>query len=142
MDLEKYFNWVTISIGAVGGFLATALGGWDKWLMALLVFAIVDYITGLIKGAYTKQLSSEIGWKGIIKKIYIFLLIAIAHIMQSTFGNALPLRDMTIMFFIANEGLSLVENIAVFIPIPEKIKDTLLQLREKNNIENGEIEHE
>lgn len=66
--MEKIFNWVSIIFGVVGGFIAGALGGWDKWLIALVIFVIFDYITGVIKAIYKKQLSSEIGFKGILKK--------------------------------------------------------------------------
>lgn len=135
--MEKYFNWISIIIGGIGGFFAGALGGWDMLLRTIVALVVLDYVTGLIKGAYTKQLSSEIGFKGILKKIMVFIVIATAYLLQKLIGESIPLREIVIMFFIANEGLSLLENAAVLIPIPEKIKDVLLQIREKGDGING-----
>ena len=83
-----------------------------------------------------KELSSEIGFKGILKKMTMFIVIATACVMQNIIGDSLPLRDIVIMFFVCNEALSLLENAAVLVPIPKKLKDVLLQLRDKS--ENGE----
>lgn len=129
--MEKFFNWISLCIGTVGGTIAGIMGGGDALLVALAALVALDYLTGLIKGIYLKQLSSEIGFKGLLKKIMIFIVIAAAHTIQQIVGNAIPLREVVIMFFIANEGLSLIENAAVFIPIPAALKETLIQLREK-----------
>ncbi len=137
--MEKIFNWISIAFAAVGGFLAAALGGWDKWLLALLAFVVIDYITGVIKAIWTKALSSEIGVKGIFKKVMIFAVVAVAVILQRLIDNALPLRDIVLCFYLANEGISLLENVAEFVPIPAKLKDILLQLRDKTSlIDKGE----
>ena len=102
-------------------------------LKTILFLAVVDYITGVIKAIYKKKLSSEIGFKGLLKKIVMFIVIAVAFAIQVLMGNTVPLREIVIMFYIANEALSLLENAAEFIPVPDKIKEVLLQIREKDN---------
>lgn len=130
--MDKLFNWISVIAGMVGGFLSYWLGGWDVLLKTIVFLAITDYITGLIKGFYLKELSSEIGFRGLLKKIVIFIVIAVAFVIQKMLGDNIPLREVVITFYIANEGLSLLENAAVFAPIPEKLKEVLLQLRDKN----------
>lgn len=131
IEIEKMFNGVSIVGGIVGGFLCQWLGGWDVILKALIALVILDYVTGVLKAFYTKTLSSEIGFKGLIKKIVIFIVIATAVIVQTVVGDAIPLREVTIIFFLCNEGISLLENASEFVPIPDKLKDTLIQLRDK-----------
>lgn len=126
--MEKIFNNVSIVIGLIGGTLAGVLGGWDLLLKAIVGLVILDYITGILKAIYTKKLSSNVGFKGLIKKIAIFVVITAAYIIQGIIK--IPLREITITFFIANEGISLLENAATFIPIPAKLKSTLIQLRD------------
>ena len=131
--MEKLFNWISIAFGMAGGFLTYWLGGWDVLLKTIVFLAIADYITGWIKGIYTKQLSSEIGFRGLLKKIVMFIVIAVSFVIQGLIGGTIPLREVVIMFYIANEGLSLLENAAVFTPIPDKLKNVLLQLRDKDS---------
>lgn len=136
--MEKLFNWISIAFGFVGGFFSYWLGGWDILLKTIVFLAVVDYITGLIKAVYLKQLSSEIGFKGLLKKIVMFIVIAVAFMIQQLIGGTVPLREVVIMFYIANEALSLLENAAIFIPIPDKLRDVLLQLRDKDKDSEGE----
>lgn len=134
--MEKIFNWISVVLGIVGGYISHWLGGWDVLLRTIVFLAILDYVTGLIKGIYLKRLSSEIGFKGLLKKIVMFIVIAVAFVIQELIGGTIPLREVVIVFYIANEGISLLENAAIFVPIPEKLKDVLLQLRdgeEKND---------
>jgi toxin secretion/phage lysis holin len=131
MEIEKLFNTVSIAGGVVGGFLCHWLGGWDVILKALVALVVLDYITGVLKAFTTKTLSSAIGFKGLIRKIVIFIVIATAVIVQSVVGDAIPLREITIIFFLCNEGISLLENASEFVEIPEKLKETLIQLRDK-----------
>lgn len=141
--MEKLFNWISVVAGVIGGVIANALGGFDGIVVALISVVILDYLTGVVKAIYTKKLSSEIGFKGIAKKIFIFLIVALACLVQGIVGDGIPVREIVIMFYIANEGISILENGAEVIPIPKKIKDILLQLRDKaeqddedeNNIE-------
>lgn len=130
--MEKLFNGFSIVGGIVGGFLCQVLGGWDVILKALVALVILDYITGVLKAVSTKTLSSAVGFKGLIRKIVIFIVIATAVIVQSVIGDAIPLREIVIIFFVCNEGISLLENASEFVPIPKKLKDTLIQLRDKN----------
>lgn len=133
--MEKIFNWISILIGIVGGYLSYWLGGWDVLLRTIVFLAVLDYVTGLIKGIYLKKLSSEIGFKGLLKKIVMFIVIAVAFVIQELIGGTIPLREVVIMFYIANEGISLLENAAIFVPIPDKLKDVLLQLRDDDKTE-------
>lgn len=132
IQLEKMFNGVSIVGGLVGGFLCQWLGGWDVILKALVVLIILDYITGVLKAIVTKTLSSAVGFIGLIRKIVIFIVVATAVTVQAVVGDAIPLREVVIIFFICNEGISLLENASEFVPIPEKLKDTLIQLRDKD----------
>ena len=129
--MEKLFNWISIVFGMIGGVMSYWLGGWDVLLQTIVFLAVVDYITGIIKGIYLKELSSEIGFKGLLKKIVMFIVIAVAYEIQLLIGGTIPLREVVIMFYVTNESLSLIENAAIFVPIPEKLKDVLLQLRDK-----------
>lgn len=133
--MEKLFNWISIAVAIVGGAIAQLLGGYDMILKAIILLVILDYATGVIKGIYLKELSSEIGFKGILKKVMIFIVIALAVTIQKLIGDTIALREIVIMFFVCNEALSLLENAAVLIPIPEKLKQVLLQLRDKETEE-------
>lgn len=134
--MEKLFNTISMIFGIIGGFICKWLGGSDLLLKTIIVLVILDYTTGLMKGIYEKKLSSEIGFRGILKKIMIFIVIATAWTIQRLLGEAIALREIVIMFFIINEALSLLENAAVLIPIPPKLKETLLQLRDKEDTDN------
>lgn len=129
MNFEKLFNSISVLSGTAGGILAGLMGGWDGLLAALITLVVLDYITGLAKAACQKELSSKIGFQGIVKKIVLFILVAAANALQLLLNGSLPLREIVLVFFIANEGLSLLENAAVFVPIPGALKKALLQLR-------------
>lgn len=133
--MDKLFNTFSMVVGVVGGVLSYWLGGWDILLKTIVFLAVVDYVTGLIKGVYLKQLSSEIGFKGLLKKIVMFIVIAVSFVIQQLIGGTIPLREVVIMFYISNEALSLLENAAIFVPIPDKLKSVLLQLREEQDSE-------
>jgi toxin secretion/phage lysis holin len=132
--MEKYFNEISVGFGLIGGFICKFLGGWDMLLKAIVILVVLDYVTGLLKAVYNKSLSSEIGFKGLIRKIIIFVVIATAYVIQGIVGDAIPLREITILFFIANESLSLLENAGEFVPIPDKLKETLIQLRDNKEV--------
>ncbi|WP_033166884.1 phage holin family protein [Clostridium sp. KNHs205] len=134
--MDKLFNSISLALGMVGGIICSWLGGFDLLLKTIIVLVILDYATGVIKGIYEKKLSSEIGFRGILKKIMIFIVITTAWTIQKLLGEAIALREIVIMFFIVNEALSLLENAAVLIPIPPKLKETLLQLRDKEDSKN------
>ena len=130
--MEKMFNFISVIVGLVGGFIVSLFGGWDVMLYTILLFATLDYFTGILKAVYKKELSSAIGFKGIVKKIMVFVVIAVAYNVQRMTGDTIPLREIVIVFFICNEALSILENPAEFINIPQQLKDVLLQLRDKN----------
>ena len=133
VNIGKMFNGVSIAGGIVGGFLCQWLGGWDVILKALVALIVLDYITGVLKAIVTKTLSSQIGFIGLIRKIVIFIVVSTAVTVQGVIGDAIPLREIVIIFFICNEGISLLENASEFVPIPEKLRETLIQLRDKNS---------
>lgn len=132
--MEKTFNSV---FAFIAGTIIYFLGGLDSLIISLLIFIVIDYITGILKAIYNKQLSSEIGYKGIIKKICILLFVGIAVILENNLKIP-AVREIVIMFFISNEGISIMENIgAMGVELPKKIKDILLQLKEKGDEENA-----
>lgn len=94
---------------------------------------ILDYITGVLNAYMSKTLSSDIGFKGIVKKVMICTVVVCAVMIGKLMGGKLPLREVVITFFVANEGLSLLENVSPYLPIPNKLKDALLQLRGDKN---------
>lgn len=140
--MENLFNWFSIVFGLFGGVLTYWLGGWDVLLSTIVFLAVVDYITGLIKAIYLWELSSEVGFKGLLKKIVMFIVIAVAYMLQNLLNGTIPLREVVIMFYIANEGISLLENAAIFIPIPDKLRAVLLQLRDKETENDANSEGE
>ena len=129
--MEKLFNAVSLVGGVVGGLAAYCFGAWDTLLITVLLLTVLDYVTGLLKAMVQKKLSSEIGFTGIVKKVMMYIVIATAVVVGRLAGDLVPLREVVITFFICNEGLSLLENAAEFVPIPEKLKNMLLQLRDK-----------
>ena len=133
--MDKYFNDISVVLGVVGGSLAWLVGGWDVLLWTLVGFIILDYLTGLAKAWKTKTLSSEIGFEGLVKKVMILVMIVVANFLQRLVGDAVPLREIVILFFISNEGISLLENAAMFITVPDQLKDALLQLRNEDKEE-------
>lgn len=143
--MDKLFNLSAITGGIVGGFLCKMFGGYDILLKALIAFIVLDYITGVLKAIYTKTLSSETGFKGLIRKFLILIVVVVAVTIEGVLGDAIPIREITITFFLCNEGISLLENASEFIPIPEKLKSIFIQLRDKNvrnNMEDKENDTE
>lgn len=133
--MKEIWNWVQLAFAAVGGFLGWYLGGLDGFLYALIAFVVVDYLTGVLCAIADKKLSSEIGARGIFKKVLIFVLVGVAHILDSQVlgGNSGALRTTVIFFYLSNEGVSILENSAhLGLPIPEKLKEVLQQLHERD----------
>lgn len=127
--MEKYFNSISKITAVLGGGIVYLLGGWDNFIIALLVLMGIDYFTGFLKGLYSKELSSKTGMQGIIKKVYIICIVSMA-VMCERIGVP-AVREVTIVFFVVNEALSILENASQLgLPIPETLKSTLLQLRE------------
>lgn len=135
--MKEFWNTIQLIFSAVGGWLGYFLGGCDGLLYALIAFVVIDYITGVMCAIINKQLSSEVGFKGIFRKVLIFLLVGIANIIDvQVIGTGAVLRTAVIFFYISNEGVSLLENAGhLGLPIPEKIKKVLEQLHDR--AENG-----
>ena len=131
--------WTTnqISFAAIGGFIGWFLGGCDGLLYALIAFIVIDYITGVMCAIVNHDLSSEIGFKGISRKVLIFLLVGIANIVDvDVIGTGSVLRAAVCFFYISNEGLSILENAATLgLPIPEQLKKVLKQIKNRGGDE-------
>ncbi len=142
--MKELWNTTQIILAAVGGWLGYFLGGCDGLVYALILFVAADYVTGVMCAAVDKRLSSEIGFKGICKKVLIFVLVGLANILDvQIIGTGSVLRTAVIFFYISNEGVSLLENAAhLGLPVPEKLKDILQQLhnRAEEVDENDESE--
>lgn len=139
--MEKYFNNLSIFVGIAGGVVAGLLGGIDTVMHALIFLMIVDYITGLAKGFKNKMLNSEIGFVGLLKKGMILLVVMVAVELERMTNNTVPIREIVIMFYVANEGISLLENISEFLPLPDKLKDFFTQIR-NDQAESSETKEE
>ena len=130
MTLKAILNYVQILFAAVGGWFGWFLGGNDGFLYALIAFIVVDYLTGIMCGILNKKLSSDVGARGIFKKVLIFILVGVAHIIDSQIiGDGSAVRTAVIFFYISNEGISIIENASeIGLPVPEKLKEVLAQL--------------
>ena len=138
--MKEFWNMVQLIFAAVGGWLGYFLGGCDGLLIALVVFAVVDYITGVMCAVSDKELSSKVGFRGICRKVLIFVLVGAGHILDTQIiGDGSVLRTAVIFFYLSNEGVSLLENAAhLGLPIPKKLRDVLAQLHDR--AEGGEDE--
>ena len=113
------------------GYLSLFLGGWDALLRALLIVMVIDIMTGLLIAFREKALSSAVGFRGISKKALILLIVGLSHVLDESIGGG-ALRGAVLGFYISNEGLSVLENAArLGLPVPEKLKNALTQLRGK-----------
>ena len=131
--MKEFWNMVQMVFAAVGGWLGYFLGGNDGLLIALVLFVAADYLTGVMCAVSDKVLSSNVGFKGICRKVLIFLLVGIANILDiHVNGNGSVLRRAVNFFYISNEGVSLLENAAhLGLQVPEKIKAVLEQLHDR-----------
>lgn len=132
--MKEFWNTIQFIFAAIGGWLGWFLGGCDGLLYALIAFVAVDYITGVMCAIADKNLSSEVGFKGICRKVLIFLLVGIANILDvQVIGTGSVLRTAVVFFYISNEGVSLLENAAhLGLPVPEKMKAVLEQLHDRS----------
>ena len=131
--MKEFWNTIQIVFTGIGGWLGYFLGGCDGLLYALLAFIVIDYLTGIMCAINDHTLSSEVGFRGICRKVLIFLLVGIANILDvNIIGSGSVLRTAVIFFYISNEGVSLLENAAhLGLPVPEKIKAVLEQLHDR-----------
>lgn len=135
--MKEFWNTIQLVFAAIGGWLGYFLGGCDGLLIALVVFVVVDYLTGVMCAIADHKLSSAVGFKGICRKVLIFLLVGIANILDvQVIGSGSVLRTAVIFFYISNEGVSLVENAAhLGLPVPDKLKGVLEQLHDRDGKE-------
>lgn len=135
--MKEFWTSVQVVFTAIGGWLGWFLGGCDGLMYALIAFVVVDYITGIMCAIVDKKLSSEVGFKGICKKVLIFLLVGMANILDvNIIGSGSVLRTAAIFFYLSNEGVSLLENAAhLGLPVPNEMKEVLQQLHDR--AENG-----
>lgn len=137
--MKEFWNTIQLVFTGIGGWLGYFLGSWDGLLYALIAFVAIDYITGVMCAISNHTLSSEVGFKGICKKVLIFLLVGIGSILDlHVIGSGSVLRTAVIFFYISNEGVSILENAAhLGLPVPEKIKVVLEQLHDRSTKEDN-----
>lgn len=136
--MKEFWNTLQLAFTVVGGWLGYFLGGCDGLILALLLFVVTDYITGVMCAAVDKKLSSSVGFKGLFRKVLIFMLVGIANIIDfHVLKQGSVIRTAVIFFYLSNEGLSLTENAAhLGLPVPEKLKNVLEQLHNKDRKDN------
>lgn len=134
---SNVYQYLMVGSSVVAGFL---FGGWSQLLTILIVFVAIDYITGVVAAGFEGKLKSDVGLKGIARKVFIFAMVAIANLIDVSLGDAHLFRDTTIFFYLANELLSIIENGGrMGAPIPEPIRQAveILQGKSTNNIKVG-----
>lgn len=133
--MKNVWNWIQMALSALGGGIGWFLGGLDGFLYALIAFVVIDYITGVMCAIVDKKLSSNVGFRGIFRKVLIFVMVGIGNLIDTQLiGSGEAMRTAVIFFYISNEGVSLLENAAhIGLPIPEKLKDVLAQLHNRTD---------
>lgn len=129
--MKNLINFIT---GTLFTGITYFLGGWDMALEILLWMIVLDYLTGVFKAIFNKKLNSEVGIRGVIKKVGYLIIVAVAVMLDRIIGDTGAIRNIVIFFFVANEGISLVENwVAMGLPMPQVIIDTLEQIKQKGD---------
>ncbi len=133
--MKQIWTAIQTAFTALGGFIGWFLGGADGFMYALIAFVVIDYITGVLCAIADKSLSSGVGFKGICRKVLIFVLVGIGNIIDVyVLGDSSVLRTAVIFFYLSNEGVSFLENASrLGLPIPDKLKDVLSQLHGKGD---------
>lgn len=136
--MKTVWNFIQIAFSALGGFLGYFLGGLDGILYALITFVVLDYLTGVMCAINKHELSSTVGFTGICRKVLIFAFVGVGNILDMyILQNGSVFRTTVIFFYLSNEGISLLENAAILgLPIPEKMKDILMQLNDSTSMES------
>ncbi|MCM1329164.1 MAG: phage holin family protein [Ruminococcus sp.] len=138
--MKEFRKIIQFIFTVVGGWLGYFLGGCDGLMYALIAFAVIDYITGVMRAVIDRKLSSEVGFKGIFKKVLIFILVGVGNTIDvQVIGSGSVLRTAVIFFYLSNEGVSLLENAAYLgLPVPKKIQDVLEQLHSRSESEDDD----
>jgi toxin secretion/phage lysis holin len=130
MNWEVFYKTVTTGIGAFVGYI---FGEWSVLLQILLAFVIIDYVSGLLASGVEGKLSSKVGFKGIAKKIMIFVLVAVGHLVDKAIGDGSMVQNAIIFFYLGNELLSILENAGrTGLPVPEQVKNAVEILKGKS----------
>jgi len=126
--------WIKFILTAVGGFLGWYLGDADGFINTLVAVMIADYVTAVMCAVHDRALSSKVGWAGIFRKIVVFLLLGVGHLLDTyVLHHDHIVRTAILFFYISNEGISLLENAALLgLPIPERLRDMLAQMRDRD----------
>ena len=140
--MKEFWNGIQLVFAVIGGWLGWFLGECDGLMYALIAFVIADYVTGVMCAVSDKQLSSEVGFKGICRKVLIFVLVGMANILDMhVIGTGCVVRTAVLFFYISNEGVSVLENAGhLGLPIPERLLNVLEQLHE--DAEQEDIDNE
>lgn len=133
--MEKVLEGSKVFIALLGTSLTWLLGAWDTAIIVLVAFMAIDYITGVIKGIYTDKLSSNVGLKGIARKFLIVVVLIVAVLLDRLLNTGTwVFRTLACYFYIANEGISILENAVVMgLPVPVQLKNALIQLQKKED---------
>ena len=132
--MKEIITTAQLAFASLGGAIGAVLGGWDGFLYALILFVIVDYVTGLMAAYVKKEISSETGFVGIMKKVVIFCLVAVGYVIDAQIiKNGGVVRTAVIFFYLSNEGISILENASIIgLPVPKKLQNVLEQLKDKD----------
>lgn len=136
--MKDILQFIQLAFSIIGGYIGWFIGGVDGFMYALIAFVVIDYITGLMVAVLERKLSSEVGFRGIFKKVLIFTLVGIGNIIDVyLIKNGSVIRTTVIFFYLSNEGISILENAGkIGLPIPVKLKKVLEQLN-KEDKHNG-----
>ncbi|NTW70689.1 MAG: phage holin family protein [Eubacteriaceae bacterium] len=134
--MKSIWNAIQVISSTLGAYLGYFLGGWDGFLYALITFVILDYATGVMVAVLAKKLSSEVGFRGIFKKVVIFAIVALAHIIDSEIlKSGGTIRTAVVFFYLANEGISILENAGkIGLPVPRKLRNVIEKLNQEEEI--------
>ena len=131
--MHDIWNCIRVCMSLLGMYLGVVIGPMNGVLIALCIMMVLDYVTGFVNAIITHTLSSEIGFKGLARKVFILILVGVGHLLDTYVLGTSALRQMVIFWFIANEGLSIIENAAAIgLPVPEKLKQALSQIGGKS----------
>lgn len=142
--MENILDWAKVGCAAAGGVIAYLWGPWDALIIALVACVVIDYITGIVKAAIAHKLDSAVGFKGLMKKVFIFALVALATVVDRVVpATNEAIRAAVIMFYIANEGLSILENAGELgLPLPNGLKKALNRMKEPSEREETETKND